>query len=301
MSRVMRAWSARLLVLCLLVLSLGMAGRAAAAAVPVPAWTAPVMDLSQTLTAGQIRTLADQARVLQRDIGSQLFVLLVHTTGTESIEQYARRVFDQWRVGREGVDDGVLLLVAVQDRRLRIEVGYGLEGAVTDIAAGRIIREQIAPQFAQDHFFDGVQAGVSALETLMRGEALPPPPEASGNEDAEPYLMLFPLALMALVAPWWVGMVFLGAFAFLLTNSVLWAVLGAVGGALLVIVGHVTGMTQWLRRRGLSVRRRRSRDDGPGGFGGGMGDGPSGGGSSGGGGGGGGGGSGGGGGASGNW
>lgn len=267
---------------------------AAPAAVAVPAWTAPVMDLSRTLDAGQVQALTQQVQALEAAQGSQLFVLLVPSTGSDTIEQYARRVFDQWAVGRKGVDDGILLLAAMQDRRVRIEVGYGLEGAVTDAAAGRIIREQITPRFAQGDVSGGLQAGVASLQALMRGETLPPPAATgSGDEDDEPYAMALPLAFMALVMPVWLGAVLVGGFVFVVTGSWAWALLGALGGLLLSVLGRALGVAKRLGRG------RSGRGGGDGGFGGGFGGGGFGGGS--GGGGGGGGGRGGGGGASGSW
>src|SRR5690606_24808167 len=166
--------------------------------VAVPAWTGPVMDEAGALTADQVRTLTAQVQALEKAHGSQLFVLLVPTTGDESIEQYARRVFDQWAVGRKGIDDGVLLLVAVRDRRLRIEVGYGLEGAVTDVDAGRIIRERITPRLAEGDVFGGLEAGVSALSGLIAGEPLPPP-ESSEDGGLDERVMFLPLTFFALV------------------------------------------------------------------------------------------------------
>src|SRR5690606_40381578 len=93
----------------------------------------------------------------------------------EAIEQYAVRAFEQWKLGRESVDDGILFLIAKDDRQLRIEVGYGLEGAVPDILAGRIIREQVVPRFQQGDFAGGVEAGVNSLIALVDGEELPAP------------------------------------------------------------------------------------------------------------------------------
>lgn len=261
--------------------------------VAVPAWTAPVMDLSQTLDQAQIQALLGQVHELEAQQGSQLFVLLVPTTGSDTIEQYTRRVFDQWAVGRKGIDDGVLLLVAMRDRRVRIEVGYGLEGAVPDVAAGRIIREQITPRFAQDDVFGGLQAGVSALQALIRGETLPSP---QGTEDdaREMYVMALPLIIMTLMAPVWLGAALAGGFLWIATGSIVWALVGVLGGLAVGVLGRVLGLRDKLSR-GRSGGRGGGGGFGGGGFGGG------GGGFGGGGRGGGGGGRGGGGGASGGW
>ncbi|MGX5658917.1 TPM domain-containing protein [Castellaniella ginsengisoli] len=269
------------------------------AAVAVPAWTGPVMDQAGVLTPEQIGTLTGQVRALEKTHGSQLFVLLVPTTGGESIEQYARRVFDQWGVGRKGIDDGVLLLVAVRDRRLRIDVGYGLEGAVTDVDAGRIIREQITPRFAQGDVYGGVEAGVSALSGLIAGEPLPPPASPDDGEGLDERVMFLPLTFFALVMTPPIGALLMGGFVFVLTESLLWAGLGALAGLALGILGRVLGIPDRLARG----RGGRGGRGGGGGFGGGFGGGGGGGFGGGGGGssGGGGGGRGGGGGASGGW
>ncbi|MBV2182217.1 MAG: YgcG family protein [Castellaniella sp.] len=297
-----RAWVFRLLV----ALGLGwvaLPGGAWAASEPaVPAWTAPVMDLTRTLDPAQLQSLTARVQTLERDKGSQLFVLLVPTTGSDTIEQYARRVFDQWKVGRKGVDDGVLLVVAKQDRHVRIEVGYGLEGAVTDAASGRIIREQMTPRFAQGDFVGGLEAGVQSLVALISGEALPAPARsvASQTDDADgPWFMLVPIALFSLVVPPVMAAFMLGAFVWVVSSSPIWTILAVAEGFVLAWFGRSMGWARRFRRSG-----RAGRDDAGGGFGGGFGGGSGEGGSgsgSGGNGGSGGGGSGGGGGGSGSW
>ena len=274
------------------------------AVVPVPAWTGPVMDLASALTPAQIRTLTGQMQDLERTHGAQLFVLIVPSTGSDAIEHYARRVFDQWGVGRKDIDDGVLLLVALQDRHLRIEVGYGLEGAVTDVDAGRIIRERITPRFAAGDIDGGLQAGVSALSSLIAGEPLPPPATAAADapeDDPIQYVMLLFLSFFALVMPLLLGTVLMAGFTFLVTGSPVWAIVGALAGLTLGLIGRKYQVAKRLPRGGRGGGGR-----GGGGFGGGFGGGLGGGGGFGGGrgasgGGSGGGGSGGGGGASGSW
>jgi uncharacterized protein len=113
--------------------------------VAVPALTAPVTDLTGTLAPDQVSALDAKLRAFEQAKGAQVAVLVVPTTQPEEIEQYSIRVLDQWRIGRSKVDDGVLVLVAINDRRVRIEVGYGLEGALPDATANRIIQEAIVP------------------------------------------------------------------------------------------------------------------------------------------------------------
>ncbi len=158
------------LALCL-VLGLGQAW----AQVPVPALKSRVTDLTGTLDAASRQSLEARLAQLEQAKGAQLAVLLVPTTQPETIEQFSLRVAETWKLGRKGADDGVLLLVAKNDRTLRIEVGYGLEGAIPDAVAKRVIAETITPRFKQGDFPGGIQAGVDALSRLIQGEPLPEP------------------------------------------------------------------------------------------------------------------------------
>lgn len=158
------------LALCL-VLGLGQAW----AQVPVPVLKSRVTDLTGTLDAASRQSLETRLAQLEQAKGAQLAVLLVPTTQPETIEQFSLRVAETWKLGRKGVDDGVLLLVAKNDRTLRIEVGYGLEGAIPDAVAKRVIAETITPRFKQGDFPGGIQAGVDALSRLIQGEPLPEP------------------------------------------------------------------------------------------------------------------------------
>ncbi len=154
-----------------------------AALAPVPALTAPVTDLTGTLTAEQTATLDQELRAFATRKGSQIAILMVPSTAPEAIEQYSIRVAEAWKLGRKAQDDGVLLLVAKDDRAMRIEVGYGLEGAIPDAIAKRIIAEVITPQFKQGDYFGGLQAGVQQLMELIDGEQLPPPQATSPGAD----------------------------------------------------------------------------------------------------------------------
>ena len=154
-----------------------------AALAPVPALTAPVTDLTGTLTAEQTATLDQELRAFATRKGSQIAILMVPSTAPEAIEQYSIRVAEAWKLGRKAQDDGVLLLVAKDDRAMRIEVGYGLEGAIPDAIAKRIIAEVITPQFKQGDYFGGLQAGVQQLMKLIDGEQLPPPQAVAPGAD----------------------------------------------------------------------------------------------------------------------
>ena len=122
---------------------------AGASKATIPAFDSPVVDTTGTLDATSKQQLEQQSLALQQRKGSQLQVLLVPSTAPETIEQYAVRAFEQFKLGRKGVDDGLLLVVAKDDRKVRIEVGYGLEGAIPDITAGRVIQEYLVPKFRQ--------------------------------------------------------------------------------------------------------------------------------------------------------
>jgi uncharacterized protein len=154
-----------------------------AALVEVPVFSAHVVDLTQTLSASQQSALEEKLRNYQETKGSQIAVLLVPTTQPEAIEQYAIRVADEWKVGRKNIDDGILVLIAKDDRKMRIEVGYGLEGAVTDLYAKRIISEIMTPYFKQGDFAGGLDAATNQLISLIDGEPLPAPTKQHGNAD----------------------------------------------------------------------------------------------------------------------
>lgn len=141
----------------------------------VPTLTSPVTDLTATLSTPEKQRLEQKLAAFEQKKGSQIAILIVSSTQPETIEQYAIRVAEAWKLGRKKVDDGALLLIAKQDRTVRIEVGYGLEGALTDATAKQIIEDIIVPQFRAGHFFSGVDAGTQAMIDVLDGEALPPP------------------------------------------------------------------------------------------------------------------------------
>jgi uncharacterized protein len=148
---------------------------------PIPPLTAPVTDLAGTLSSEQRGQLVSKLAAFEAQKGAQIAVLLVPTVKPEAIEQYSIRVAEAWKLGRKGVDDGVLLLIAKQDKKLRIEVGYGLEGALNDATAKRIISETITPRFKQGDFYGGIDAGLDAIIKVVGGEALPPSKAKSGS------------------------------------------------------------------------------------------------------------------------
>ena len=151
--------------------------------VAIPPLKALVTDLTGTLTSSEINLLDAKLKAFEQKKGSQIALLIVPTTEPEDIAQYSLRVTDAWKLGREKIDDGLLILIATKDRKMRIEVGYGLEGPIPDLTAKRVINEVIAPKFKQGDFYGGLDAGVDRLIGLVNGEPLPTPgsPAFSGK------------------------------------------------------------------------------------------------------------------------
>lgn len=148
---------------------------AALADVAVPPLSGRVVDQTGTLSASDISSLTQTLKDLEARKGSQVAVLIVPTTVPETIEQYSIRVAEAWKIGRRKIDDGALLVVAKDDHKLRIEVGYGLEGSLTDVTASRIINEIIVPKFRSGDFAGGISAGVARIVAVIDGEPLPAP------------------------------------------------------------------------------------------------------------------------------
>ena len=217
----MKATLARVVLLVLLLTG------AAHAEVAVPPLSHRVTDLTATLDAGQTQTLESRLAAFEAKKGAQLAVLIVPTTQPEAIEQFGIRVSEAWKLGRKGVDDGALLLVAKDDRTLRIEVGYGLEGVLNDATAKRIVDEVIVPRFKRGEFFSGIESGTTAMMQVINGEPLPPPRRAaaSGKYDIES-LLFIAFGLVVVV------------------GSMLRAVLGRFPAAMLM--GGALGALAWL-------------------------------------------------------
>lgn len=246
---------------------------------PVPPLTGRVVDLTGTLSPAQKQALESQLEAIERRKGSQVAILVVATTQPEAIEQFSIRVVEAWRLGRgevdgKRVDDGVLLLVAKDDRKVRIEVGYGLEGAIPDAYARRIIAETIAPHFRQGDFAGGLQAAVADIGRLIEGEPLPPAwsePTGQGNGGADKWLaIVLGVFIVAVVIRQVLGRVLGSTVGGTLGGATAW-VLGAP--LLLAGIGGFLLFLMLLSMSGGSMGRvgRHTWRSGPGGFPGGFG------------------------------
>jgi uncharacterized protein len=199
----------------------------ARADVAVPALTARVTDLTGTLSGGAVAGIEAKLTDLERRKGSQIAVLIVPSTQPEEIEQYGIRVAEAWKLGRKGVADGAILIVAKDDRRARIEVGYGLEGALPDAIASRIIAETVTPHFKLGDFDGGVQAGVDQMIAVVNGEPLPEP-DRKWERHGSGLGNILPLLLVVVV----------------LAGGVLRAIFGRLFGSL--ATGGLAGAIAWL-------------------------------------------------------
>jgi uncharacterized protein len=206
---------------------------AACAELAVPELRARVTDLSATLTADQASALETKLAAFEERRGAQVAVLMVPSTRPEAIEQYAIRVAEAWRLGRKGVDDGALLVIATEDRALRIEVGYGLEGALTDATSRRIIDEVIVPRFREGDFYGGIDAGTDRMLAVIAGESLPEPERRGPVPGLDALVPLLPVVLIFAVT---LGAILKRLFGQLVGSLV---TAGAVGAFTWLLVGIV--------------------------------------------------------------
>ena len=207
----------------------------AAADVAVPPLSGRVVDQTGTLSDSDIASLTQKLKDFETRKGSQVTVLIVPTTTPETIEQFSIRVAEAWKIGRRKIDDGAILVVAKNDRKLRIEVGYGLEGSLTDVTSRRIIDEIIVPKFRSGDFAGGISAGVERIIRVIDGEPLPAPrPEASHSVDPGWFSDFDPLNPFLLF-----GVIIVGS----IVRSVLGRLLGAftMSGVVGVLVWFIAG------------------------------------------------------------
>jgi uncharacterized protein len=213
----------------------------ALADVAVPQLTGRVVDQTGTLSGDDIASLTQTLKSLETRKGSQIAVLIVPTTQPETIEQFSIRAAEAWKIGRKKIDDGALLVIAKNDRHLRIEVGYGLEGALTDVTTKRIIDEDITPKFKNGDFAGGVRAGVNRMIRVIDGEPLPAPepehwkPAAAFDPSVlfNPFLII-PVLLFGGLMRKLLGRLLGSAAAGGLVTLVAWVMFGSLLAAVLV-------------------------------------------------------------------
>ncbi|WP_020481867.1 TPM domain-containing protein [Methylomonas sp. MK1] len=206
--------------------------KAVSAEQAVPNLEHRVTDLTATLSAQQNAMLEQRLQAFEQQKGTQIAVLIVASTQPEDIAQYAIRVVEQWRLGRKGVDDGILMLLAKDDRATRIEVGYGLEGVVPDVLAKRIIDDIMIPYFRQGDYATGINAGVNSLIGIFEGVPLPASKSSFIDDRVQ---RLLPLLAVLAVAGGWVLRTLFGGF---------------LGG---IINGSLVGSIAWLLNAGWLV------------------------------------------------
>ena len=255
----------RLLIVVFSLCFTSLAGAQALATVPPLA--ARVVDRTATLSADQRARLETKLAAFEGRKGAQIAVLIVASVAPETIEQYALRVVESWKLGRKGVDDGALLLVAKQDRKLRIEVGYGLEGALNDATAKRIVSETISPRFKDGDFYAGIDDGVDAMIKVIGGEPLPPPKATSSGAGIDFETLLFVGFVLVFV----VGGVLRAIFGRFLGAGVIGVVAGIIAALLVssLLLGVLAGIVAFVVSLFAGVSGLGGMGGGRGGFGGG--------------------------------
>ncbi|MET0281901.1 MAG: TPM domain-containing protein [Steroidobacteraceae bacterium] len=250
------------------VLALGAGSSFAQGLQAVPPLEARVTDLTGTLTAAQQSELEQRLAAFEQRKGSQVALLIVPTTAPEAIEQYSIRVVEAWKLGRGKSDDGVLLLVALNDRELRIEVGYGLEGALPDATSRRIIDETIKPLFRQSDIYGGVSAGLAQIMQVVEGEPLPPP-DRQWRAPGDRLFGMLPFLFIGVIG---IGAVLRSLLGRTLGSLATGGIAGGVVWLLSSVVGLavVGGLFAWMFSLfgGLATNVGHGRRGGGGGFGG---------------------------------
>jgi uncharacterized protein len=247
----------------LLMLSFPAAAFSAGAVFPL--MSGPVTDVTGKLTAAQNNLISQKILSFQKEKGSQIAVCVTGTTAPLTIEQYGIELAKKWKIGRAKIDDGVIIIVALNDRKMRIEVGRGLEGAVTDLLAGRIIDRVMAPEFKQGDFYGGINSAVDSLISIIRGEELPalsaaPSGDASRQHDTFTTKMTIGLLILVVgfiifillvglgkyyisvpffYAVLFVGMYLTGAGSFI--DCALYSVYGTIPGLIIVLIVKFSG------------------------------------------------------------
>lgn len=205
---------------------------------PIPALSARVIDATATLDAAQRQALENKLQAFEAGKGSQIVVLIVPTTAPEDIVDYTQRVGDLWKIGRKDIGDGVLIVVAKNDRAVRIATAKTLEGAIPDLAARQVIDRAITPRFREGDFAGGLSAGVDMITALISGEMLPEPATAAGPRGHDAGFQWLDLAVLLFVAV---------PFSARLLGSVIGRKVGSL------VTGAAVGLSAWLLTASLVV------------------------------------------------
>ena len=205
---------------------------------PIPPLSSHVTDLTGTLSPSDRQALEAKLAAWEQKTTNQLAVVIVPTTKPETIEEYSIRLAEAWKIGQKGKDNGAVFLVAKNDKQMRIEVGYGLEGDLTDVASRRIIGDTVAPLFSQGKFAEGINAGVDRIMAVVGGTDTAAPPPAPRRAKGSQGLDIGTLALIALVVVPAIG-------------AILRSIFGNVGGSL--AGGAVVGGAAWLFAGSLAI------------------------------------------------
>lgn len=232
----------------LLLLACSVIAQAQKGLATIPALDSPVVDTTGTLSAADKQALEQQALDLQQRKGSQLQILMVPTTSPEDIADYAQRTYEQWKIGRAKVNDGVLIVVAKDDHRARIQTGYGLEGAIPDAIAWRVIQEYMVPKFRQNDYAGGLKDASAQLVKLIDGETLPAPaaqsqqPQDRGVNWVGALFAAYIAAMVVRALLGWLPAGLRGIGTAAAAGGVAWlfggvAVLAAIGGFIGLFVG----------------------------------------------------------------
>jgi uncharacterized protein len=232
---------------------------------PIPELRARVTDLTGTLSSAEASALEERLAAFEARKGAQVAVLIVATTQPEEIEQYSIRVATAWQLGRAASDDGALLLVAKDDRALRIEVGRGLEGALTDATSNRIIDEAIVPRFRAGDFAGGVGAGVDRMLAVIDGEPLPEPQPAWDDGSLRGIEGVLPFALFAIpIAGGLLRRIFGRVLGPLLAGGVVFALVWFITGVFLIALAFALFTMLFAALAGSRPRGRYRRGHHPG-------------------------------------
>lgn len=260
-------WKSLLLFCCLLLAVV--TGHAANSLVDIPPLQSAVTDLTQTLNIEEQAALNQKLSQFSQQSGSQVAVLLLPTTQPEDIAQFGIRLAEAWKIGREKQDDGVIIIVAKKDRKMRIEVGYGLEGAIPDAVAKRIISDQIAPAFKQGQFYQGLNLATDTVIQLIQGEQLPAPAKSTEQSHADDWMSMLPILMFAAIIGGAILKGLLGDFPGSLVTGGLLGGLAGILGATALLMGLI-GLAAFVFTMAMGGRGGSSVPYGhyPGGFGG---------------------------------